>query len=159
MKTRFQFKTAARQRGIAAIEFAIILPYMVFLLAFLLLFGRAFFHYGAAQQAARDAARYLSSVPPIALSTSARAGNELAFAKAIANMELAELTPGPNPPFVQILCIGGGICSGFGATPTSINVQIVINLVDDIFPLYTLPVAGLNGLTLAVNVTMRYVGI
>ncbi|MBA5689805.1 TadE/TadG family type IV pilus assembly protein [Rugamonas apoptosis] len=158
MNTRYQYQAAARQRGIAAIEFALILPYMVGLLAFLLLYGRAFFHYGAAQQAARDAARYMASVPPIALSSTPRANSEVAVAKAIAAMELADLNPGPSAPTVAIRCNNNLDCDG-GGPPANVVALVHMYLFDDIFQELTLQVTGYDGLSLTAGVTMRYVGI
>lgn len=157
MTTEFPFKAAVRQRGIAALEFALILPLMLVLLAFPLLFGRAFFHYAAAQQAARDAALYLSTVPRIALSTPARTSSELAVASSIATMELAELNPGPYAPSVSFYC-DGSTCDGF-SIPASIRVRVRVDLFDDIFHSFTSVATGDAGLLLTADMTMRYVGI
>lgn len=156
MNTVFQFKATSRQRGIAALEFAIILPFIMILLAFPLLFGRAFYCYAVAREAARDAAVYLSTVPKLSLSNSARTSSEVAVANSIVAMELAGLNPGPSAPSVTILCDGLS-CDGF-SIPSTIRVAIRINLIDEIFQSFTSSITGDNGLLLTADITMRYVG-
>ena len=51
---------ARRQRGIAAVELALVLPVLFILVMFPLYLGRVYWHYTAIQYAAQDAARYLS---------------------------------------------------------------------------------------------------
>ncbi|MBA5606933.1 pilus assembly protein [Duganella sp. FT3S] len=149
-------KATAHQRGIAALEFAIILPFIMILLAFPLLFGRAFVCYTVAREAARDAAVYLSTVPKLSLSNSARTSNEVAVANSIVAMELAGLYPGPSAPSVSIQC-DGLTCDGF-SIPATIRVAIRVNLIDEIFQSFTSSVTGDNGLLLTADITMRYVG-
>jgi Flp pilus assembly protein TadG len=50
-----------RQRGIAIIEFTIVLPVMLFLILIVAEFGRAFMYYNTLTRAVRDSARYVST--------------------------------------------------------------------------------------------------
>ena len=51
----------ARQRGVAIVEFTIILPIMLFLILVVAEFGRAFMYYNTLTRAVRDSARYVAS--------------------------------------------------------------------------------------------------
>ena len=53
-----------RQRGVAIIEFALILPFLLLLTAVTTEFGRAIYQYGILAKAVRDSARYLSEQTP-----------------------------------------------------------------------------------------------
>ena len=61
-----------RQRGIAAVELALVLPAFVLLLAATVFIGRTLYHYQAIQKAAHDAARYLASAPALEVSSPSR---------------------------------------------------------------------------------------
>ena len=50
-----------RQRGVAAVEFAIILPVLLFLMVATEEVGRAFYQYNTLTKSVRDGARYLSA--------------------------------------------------------------------------------------------------
>jgi len=142
---------ASRQRGIAAVELALILPVLLILLVFPLFFGRLFWHYSVMDRAAQDAARYLATIPPSEIRNPARAPALTAVAKSIADAELAELAPGPDGIFVTIGC-DAVQCVGF-AVPTTVNVAIQVQLTDIFF-------SNMTSLTipLMVNVTYPYVG-
>lgn len=156
MNADFQRKATARQRGIAALEFAIILPFKMILLAFLLLFGLVFFCFAAAREAARDAAVYLSTVPKRSPSNSARTSSVVAVAHSIVALELAGLKPGPSAPSVSNQ--GDGLsCAGF-SIPATIRMAIRVNLINEIFQSFTPSVTGDDGLLLTADITMRYVG-
>jgi Flp pilus assembly protein TadG len=51
---------SVRQRGVAIIEFTIVLPVMLFLILAVAEFGRAFMYYNTLTRAVRDSARYVS---------------------------------------------------------------------------------------------------
>ncbi len=50
-----------RQRGLAVIEFTIVLPVMLFLILIVAELGRAFMYYNTLTRAVRDSARYVSA--------------------------------------------------------------------------------------------------
>jgi Flp pilus assembly protein TadG len=53
-----------RQRGVALVEFALILPFLLVMLAMTAELGRAIYHYGELAKSVREAARYLSVRAP-----------------------------------------------------------------------------------------------
>jgi Flp pilus assembly protein TadG len=56
--------TATRQHGVALVEFALILPFLLLLTFLATEFGRAMYQYEALTKSARDAARYLTTQLP-----------------------------------------------------------------------------------------------
>jgi hypothetical protein len=145
-----------RQRGIAAIELAVILPVLLAFLAFTVFYGRVFWHYTAAHKAAHDAARYFASVPQTEFKTPTRVGFAAAVAESIALQVTADLNPGPYRPNIGVLC-DGFPCAGF-ALPTTITVVIQLGMFDTIFSQVTGEVLGAEPLPVTAAVTMRYVG-
>ncbi len=139
------------QRGIAALELALLLPLLLVLLSFPLYFGRVLWHYTVMQRAAQDAARYLSTIPLSEMKNPGRASAVTAVAAAIVNAEIAELRPGRYPPQLTVLC-DGAICSGFNP-PATVTVNISLLMDDSLFPDST----GLY-LPLTADVSFPYVG-
>jgi len=144
-----------RQHGASAVELALILPLFVLLLAFPLFLGRYFWHYTAAQKAAQDAARYLSSVsaqemrePALALAAASLAGE-------IVRIETAELETGGLRPQVDIQCGGAG-CQGVmsGPLPETVTVMVTMHMRDHLLGMDL----GRYGLRLQARSEMRYVG-
>lgn len=150
------FRPARRlQRGIAAIELALILPVVLISLTIPLFLGRVFWHYTVAQKAAHDAARYLSGVSVIEMATPARISKVVAVAQAIVAAEMSDLNPGPYAPAVGIQC-DGIPCDGF-SIPATVRVIVRMPIYDTIFPAFTSEFIGTDGLLLTADVTMRYV--
>ena len=143
--------SVGQQRGIAAIELAIMLPVIVLMLVMPLYLGRVFWHYTVIQNAANDAARYLSKIPVTEMTNPARAPALVAVANAIVAEELAELAPGAYGYSLVITCDGMG-CVGF-TRPAVVRVTISVLVQEIFFP-------GLNNLTipLGVDVTYPYLG-
>jgi Flp pilus assembly protein TadG len=121
-----------RTRGSVAVEFAILLPTMIIMLAAPLLFGRVFWHYTVAQKAAQDAVRFLAAANAAEIKTPGAGGAEApvaAVARAIVLAEIAELSPGPYTPGVDVLC-DGGTCFGF-LIPTRVTVRVTMPIYDE----------------------------
>jgi hypothetical protein len=155
MSRRLRSLIRRQQRGIAAIELAIILPVMLLFLTIPLFFGRVFWHYTVAQKAAHDAARYLSGVSLAQMAAPSQVGHVVAVAQAIAAAEMSDLNPGPYSPVVTIQC-DGITCDGF-MMPAVIRVVVRMPMYDGIFSAFTSDIAGASGLLLTADVTMRYV--
>lgn len=152
-------KNARNQRGIAAVEFAIVLPVLVLVLAVTLLFGRLFWHYTVAQKAAHDAAIMLANATTLEISTSRSDGADVGIAtlaKAIAAAEIAELNPGMVAPRVEVYC-DADACIG-GATPTQVRVLVRMKVSDIILGGFTDLLGGNRGIWIRADVRMPYVG-
>lgn len=63
MGRRF-YASARAQRGVALVEFALVLPLLLLLSLTVVELGRAFWHYKVLVQSAREAARYLAAQKP-----------------------------------------------------------------------------------------------
>jgi hypothetical protein len=153
MITRKNQPPRRRQAGVAAVEFAILLPLMFVLLSAPLFIGRVMWHYTVAQKAAHDAVRYLATVSEAEMRTPALITSAVAAARAIASAELAELNPGPYPPSVIILCDAAG-CDGF-TMPTTVRVTVRMEMHDPFFPT---EFGGDYGLFIAGDAQMSYLG-
>ncbi len=156
MSRRFARRGAGAQRGIAAVELALVLPIMLLLLTVPLYFGRVFWHYTAAQKAAQDAALYLSMVPVAELANTTRVRYAVQVAQDIAEAETAELNPGPDRPFVSVTC-DDWACDGFSA-PATIGVSVHLKMVDTFFPAITALFGADGGIVLRAAVKVPYVG-
>ncbi len=65
-------KTQSTQKGVALVEFALVLPLLLLLTFLATEFGRAMYEYNALTKVARDAVRYLSVQMPGTKITEAR---------------------------------------------------------------------------------------
>lgn len=148
-----------RQGGIAAIEFALILPILVVLLAFTLFFGRLFWHYTVALKAAHDAATFMAMarIAETSISKSDLGEIEVArVAKLIAQTEVGELKPGKARPLVEVTC-DGYQCIGDKA-PAEVAVLVRMKVEDSFLTTYTDAIAGTEGMWMYAEVRVPYVG-
>lgn len=111
-----------RSDGIAAIELAIALPFILLVLACLLFFGSLFYKYQVTGKAVWNASRYLSSISKLEMKNPAQIGYHTAFARSLIDQQLSAISSGPYPPSVTILC-GATICDGF-TLPTTVTVTV-----------------------------------
>lgn len=96
-----------RQRGVAAVELALILLFSSFLLPVVFLFARVFYHYNVIKQATQDAANAMASTPRIELVTFA--GMAAAKARSEQMVMNAISAAGIKPPetlIVDFFCNG-----------------------------------------------------
>jgi Flp pilus assembly protein TadG len=146
-----------RQRGVAAVELALILPIVVVLLSVPLFFGRLYWHYSAAQSAAYDAARYLSTVSLEEMRDPNKVGAVVTQAYDIVAEEVGELNPGLYAPDVAVRCNVGNNCNGF-FTPTTVRVIVQVYMTDSIFLGITEALLGRDHFLLSADVTLPYTG-
>lgn len=102
MRRAFQTKSWRSQRGVIAVEAAVVLPILLILIAFPSLFWAFYFYkYSAAQKAVHDASLYLSTAPRLEMTAAGPDGDPaaLTLAKKIIAKEMAGLNP-PNPSIV-----------------------------------------------------------
>lgn len=157
MKLATCSRVLSLQRGVAAIELAIILPILVILLALPFYFGRVFWHYTVAEKAAHDAALYLSSIPVTEMKSQARIASVVGVAKQIYDLETSELNPGDYPPTPGFFC-GSFPCDGI-SVPDTVRVTVRMRVFDNFLSSLT---AGYTdeegGIVLTADVTLPYVG-
>ena len=143
------------ERGVAAVELAIILPFLVLLMALALLFGRTFWYYNVMQKAAHDSARYMATVAVNDIKNLTRVSHATAVAYDVADEEMSDFNPEATPWSVIVLCDGVG-CDGF-SVPQTVRVVIRMPMVNDIVGDLTAGFFG-DGLLMTADVTMPYLG-
>jgi len=92
-----------RQRGAAAVEFALVIVPLLLIIAGIVEFGRTFWYYDALTKSTRDAARYVSNTR---VSTSVAVDNDVKDnAKSmVANAVNAAKVPGFSTGYVSVVC-------------------------------------------------------
>ncbi|MGH8241737.1 MAG: TadE/TadG family type IV pilus assembly protein [Steroidobacteraceae bacterium] len=146
---RRDFAGPSRERGIAAVEFVITAPLIIFLLLAGAELGRAFVHYTQLSQLVRDAARYVSEhsingttgVVSISTTTITRARNLAVYGNIVGTGDA--MLPQYQPSHVQVVNAGGD------------NIRV-----DAIYPYQpmlgaTLPRFGIGSGSTALNFTMH----
>ncbi|MES2264792.1 MAG: TadE/TadG family type IV pilus assembly protein [Pseudomonadota bacterium] len=152
----------ARQHGIAAIELALILSLSLFLLPYILLFGRVFWHYTALQKAAHDAARYMSTLPQQEMGNVASAAAAATLARTMVSDAAlgAGLTERPETALITVNCITATnvvlTCGGVNL-PAMVQVTFEVNIRDDVWNMFTAVYTGQDGIPLTLTATLRYV--
>jgi Flp pilus assembly pilin Flp len=152
-------KNRRNQRGVAAVEFAFVLPILVLVIAITLLFGRIFWHYTVAQKAAHDAVIMLANATTLEIATPRPDGTAVGIAnlaKAVAVAEIAELNPGAVAPHVEVTCDGSD-CIG-DSVPLQVRVLVRMKMSDIFLGGLTDEVGGNEGVWIRADVRMPYVG-
>ena len=114
---------ASRQKGVAAIELALIMLFFMGLLPVVLLFGRALFMYTMVQKSAQDAARYMATLPLQQMTNDVPATQAAAFATQLVQQALAETGPVLNASRIRIECVyidGGYPCGSYPTRPLQV---------------------------------------
>lgn len=142
-----------RRRGVAAVEFAILLPLLVILLAAPLYLGRVMWHYTVIQKAAHDAALYMSTVSEAEMRTPALMTAARTLATDLVGAELSDLPSGDYPPTVTVEC-DGWPCDGY-MTPAKVGIKIHMRVQD---PFFDTGYSGYDGILISANVQMAYIG-
>lgn len=151
----------SEQRGAAAIEFAFILPLLLVIFTGTIEFGRAMWHYDALAKAARDAARYLSTVPTANLGSEAALATSITrsiVANSATRASVAGLTPTTDITITCAPTACGSVLSPADVTTVSvdINYPFVIGGWIPVFGASPTDAPSVVTTTLAPHVTMRY---
>ena len=147
-----------RQRGVAAVEFAVILPLLIFLIAVPIFFGRCLMHYTVIQKAAHDAAIYVATLPASDRYTQARWNSATDLAYQIIEEETAELNPGGGGIVLSDVECDGYTCGQVTPIPKIITVEVRVQMVDEFFFAYTRAFVPWEGIPLTAKVTVPYLG-
>jgi Flp pilus assembly protein TadG len=154
-------RAARRQRGVAAIELALILLFFMALLPFVLLFGRALQVYTALQKSAHDAARYMATVPLPLMARNATATQSVAFAQQMMLDAMADSWPQMEASRISVVCIYADdsySCGTYATAPLQVHVKVAVDMPITFLPELTrkwLP--QLAPIPLRANATLRYV--
>ncbi|HJW01849.1 MAG TPA: TadE family protein [Azospira sp.] len=132
---------SGKQRGVAVVEFALVLPVLLLVIAGLAEFGRVIWYYDALAKATRDGARSLSLVTRTDWSDNTARGAALTAAQTlVVNAAAAANLPALASSNVQVQCDSGSGFNNCSSTfPNYVRVAVVNYGVDlgDLFPLIT----------------------
>lgn len=124
-------KNRIQQRGVAAVEFAILLPILLLIVFGITEFGRALYAYNTLVKATRDAARYYAAQQP---------GNPPAKEAEIKNLAVYGNTAGTGSPLASGLITGMvSLCDSVSCSSThqTQGAAPVVNLVTVMISGYT----------------------
>ncbi|MBC7861253.1 MAG: pilus assembly protein [Burkholderiaceae bacterium] len=142
------------QNGVAAIEFALIIPVIIMLMAAAYEFGRISWQYNTVQQAAYAGARYLSSAPRAEITSPAGRDAAVATARQIV---LDALGAGgvdfPDPGALLVNCYS---CGASSLAPSAMQVFLVVPLVQGDSLLALVSFAWLSDVQLSANISVPY---
>lgn len=109
---RSRFLRAFTERGVATVEFAIVLPLILFLILAVAELGRGFIQYNALTRAARDAVRYVASnalfgqTQTVQLTSDLRTNAANVLVYGTSNAVGQPLLPGLSPANVTLTDLG-----------------------------------------------------
>jgi Flp pilus assembly pilin Flp len=159
MKTTKRF-CRRQQQGVAAVEFALVLPVIVLLIALTLLFGRIFWHYTVAVKAASDVATFMTLTRNSEMLEARPDLGEISIvklARSIGETELAELSPGKAAmPVIDISCDGAPCRGDF--IPNEILVIVRMRMYSAFMPEVLKKLGDMDGMWLRAEVRVRYAG-
>lgn len=143
-----------QQRGIAAVEFAFVIIFLLIIVAGIIEFGRAFWYYNALSKATRDGARYMSTLDNAQIaSTGILAAQNLVVAEANA----AALSPAITITNVTVTCLPNACTDGTSPTDVTVAISRYNITIGGLIP-FIMPGGGATSYTrtLSPYTTMRY---
>lgn len=147
---------ARRQRGVAAIELALILSFCALLAPTVVALAQLFYQYSALQNAVHRAARYMSSVPQSEMNNQAQiAALALQAQTMVTEAGIAAGLTGMRLGNVTVNC-DASTCGYAGAAPVSITILARMTLEDSGLAASYYDLLGQSGFTLRVNASVRY---
>lgn len=158
MKAQRQYD---RQRGVAAVELAFVIIFLLLLVAGIVEFGRAFWYYDALTKATRDGARLLSMAERDSFTTAI----DSAKTRVVSAANAANVQPALTSGNVEVTCLNKDFapvgCDNGVNAPDNVRVAISAYSIDigGMFPFFS-PTGGdtkkYSGVALAPQTTMRF---
>jgi len=149
-----------RQRGVAAIELALILLFFMGLLPVVLLFGSSLQAYTVLQKSTHDAARYMATLPMVQMTSITAAAQNSVFVRKMVLDAMAETSPAMDASRVALECVYSEDvypCGSFSSKPLQVRVRIGVDMPVTFLPNLVrkwLPQA--TSIPLRANATLRY---
>jgi Flp pilus assembly protein TadG len=131
LPSRLSNRRRAAQRGVAAIELALIVTVSFALFPFVLWFGRAFYEYNVLLKASDEAGRYLASLSPLEVTTIASWQQAIATATQMITTAGTGAGLGTVSDAIQISCHPGA-CGTPNAPPASIELTFTVSMADEL---------------------------
>ena len=150
----------AQQKGVAAVEFGLLIILLLMIVGAIIEFGRVFWYYDALTKATRDGARLMSKADKaIIASVEINAARDLV----VAAVNSAKVSPGLTTANVRVECLNATYsvtaCVD-GTAPENVRVTIINFdvVIGGLMPLFvaTGGLADYDAVTLAPHTTMRY---
>ena len=160
-RTNFQkSRMPAQQKGVAAVEFGLLVILLLMIVGAIIEFGRVFWYYDALTKATRDGARLMSKADKaIIASIEVDAARDLV----VAAVNSARVSPGLTIDNVRVECLNASysvITCVDGDAPENVRVTIINFdvVIGGLMPLFvaTGGLADYDAVTLAPHTTMRY---
>ena len=152
-------KTSSRQaqRGVAAVEMAIVMVVMLLITAGMIEFGRTFWYFNALSKATRGAARVVSGVSTSDLADAATRAAALSSAQnlAVRVANGAGVRPAITIDNVLITCDGGS-CGAASPGDVTVSISDFSVSLGTWFPFVSSTNGSLGRVNLAPSTTMRY---
>lgn len=155
-----KFRMPDSQKGVAAVEFGLLIILLLMIVGAIIEFGRVFWYYDALSKATRDGARLMSKADKaIIASTEVNAAKDLV----VAAVNAAKVSPGLTTGNVRVECLNdsySAIACVDGTAPENVRVTIINFdvVIGGLMPLFvaTGGLADYDAATLAPHTTMRY---
>ena len=155
-----KWQMPGQQKGVAVVEFGLVIILLLMIVGAIIEFGRVFWYYDALTKATRDGARFMSkSDKAIIASTEVNAARDLV----VGAVNAARVSPSLTTANVRVECLNAAysvVTCVDGTAPENVRVTIINFevVIGGLMPLFvaTGGLADYDAVTLAPHTTMRY---
>lgn len=148
------------QRGVAAIELALIMLFFTGLLPVVLLCGRALFAYTALQKSAHDAARYMATMPLPQMLNTTNAAQGNAVVRQMVTDAMHDTWPQMDTLRISLECLYADDaypCGSYASKPLQVRLKLTIDMQVRFLPtLLAKWLPQMTSIPLRANATLRY---
>lgn len=144
-----------RQRGVAALELALITVAVFWLLPFVFWFGRIFYEYNVLLKAGHQAARYVAALPAVEIASVGASTTAIATARRMVLDSSSGAGIDLGDAIISIDC-APTVCGAAGVVPATIRLRFDTTVVDNQFYYFTVPLLGTPSFTFNVDLTEPY---